>query len=57
MVDQKKSSKPMFYMGIAFIVVSAILLLGGFIGESTFPAILGCMGVIFIATSNVRVLK
>jgi hypothetical protein len=53
----KKSSKVMFYTGIAFVIVAAILLLGNFRGDSTFPTILGVMGVIFIGASNYRLLK
>jgi len=52
-----KSSKVMFYAGIAFVVIAAILLLGNFMGESTFPTILGVLGVIFIGASGFRLLK
>jgi hypothetical protein len=44
-------------MGIVFVVVSAVLLLGDFIKESAFAAFLGAMGVIFIAASKFRPLK
>jgi len=46
----------MFYTGIVFVVISAILLLGNIMKESTFPAILGAMGVIFIGASNFKLL-
>ena len=46
-----------FYTGITFIVVAAILLLGDFMGDSTFPTILGILGVLAIATSKYRPLK
>ena len=58
MVENKpKENKAMFYTGIVFIIVSAILLLGNFMGESTFPTILGVMGVISIGASKFRLLK
>lgn len=47
----------MFYIGIVFVIVSAVLLLGNFVGESAFPTILGIMGVIFIGASGFRLLK
>jgi len=55
--DTPKNSKLMFFTGVIFIVASAILLLGNFMGESTFPTILGAMGVIFMAASNFRLFK
>jgi len=57
MGDKTKSSKVMFYAGILFIIVAVILLLGNFMGESTFPTILGFLGVLFISASNMRLLK
>ena len=57
MESKQKCNKIMFYAGIAFVVVSAILLLGNVIKESTFPAILGVLGVIFIGASKFRLLK
>ena len=45
----------MFYIGIAFITISAML--GNFMGESTSPTILGAIGVIFIGTSKFQLLK
>ena len=52
-----KSSKFMFFTGIIFSIASAILLLGNFMGESTFPITLGIMGVVFIGASNFRLFK
>ena len=52
-----KSNKFMFFMGIIFVVASAIFLLGNFTDESVFPTFLGAIGVIFIAASNFRLLK
>jgi len=46
-----------FYTGIIFIVISAILLLGNFLGDSTFPIILGILGIISIGASKYRLLK
>ncbi|MFH0927915.1 MAG: hypothetical protein V1821_00395 [bacterium] len=55
--DTSKNSKIMFVTGVVLIVASAVLLLGDILGESTFPTILGIMGVIFMAASNFRLLK
>ena len=55
--DTPKNSKLMFFTGVILIVASAILLLGNFMGESTFPTILGIIGVALIATSNFRLFK
>lgn len=49
-----KSSKFMFFTGIIFAISSAILFLGNFAGESSFPTILGIMGVVFMGASNFR---
>ena len=57
MLDKLMIGKIIFYIGISIIVVSVILLLGNFMGESTFPTMLGFLGVITIATSNYRPLK
>jgi len=57
MDSKQKSNKVMFYAGIVFVIVSAVLLLGNFMGESTFPTFLGAMGVIFIGASKFRLLK
>ena len=57
MENKPKSSKFMFYAGIAFVIIAAILLLGNFMGDSTLPTIVGALGVIFIAASNIRILK
>jgi len=46
-----------FYTGIIFIVVAAILLLGNFLGDSTFPIFLGVLGIISIGVSKYRPLK
>jgi hypothetical protein len=55
--DTPKSSKFMFFIGMIFVVASAILLLGNFMGESTFPTILGIIGVVFIGVSHFRLFK
>ena len=55
--NKPKENKIMFYAGIIFIIVSAIFLLGNFMGDSTFPTILGAMGVVFIGASKFRLLK
>ena len=46
-----------FYAGITFIVIAAILLLGNFMGDSTFPTILGILGVLAIGASKYCPLK
>jgi hypothetical protein len=56
MADKPKSNKSMFYMGLAFVIASAILLLGNFMGESSFPAFLGLLGVIGMGASRFRLL-
>lgn len=43
-----------FYTGIILIVAAAILMLGNFLGDSTFPVILGILGIIAIGTSKYR---
>lgn len=55
--DTPKNSKFMFFTGTAFVIISAILLLGNFMGESTFPTILGILGIIFMGASNFRLFK
>jgi uncharacterized membrane protein HdeD (DUF308 family) len=57
MEDKSKDNKLMFYAGILLVIISAILLLGNYMGESTFPTILGALGVIFIGASGYRLLK
>ena len=46
-----------FYTVIIFILISVILLLGNFIGDSTFPMFLGILGIISIGTSKYRPLE
>jgi len=41
-----------FITGIIFIVVAAILLLGNFLGDSSFPIFLGVIGIITIGVSK-----
>jgi len=50
-------NKVMFWIGIAMIVVAAILLVGDFLGDSTFPMFLGVLGIISIGASKYRPLK
>ena len=57
MKTKQKSSKIMFFAGIGIVVISAILLLGNFMSNSTFPTVLGILGVGLIAASNFRLLK
>jgi len=57
MDNKQKGNKAMFYLGIVFVIISAVLLLGNFMGESTFPTILGAIGVIFIGASKLRLSK
>jgi len=38
--------------GIVLVVVSVILMLGDFLGDSTFPLFLGLLGVVAIAISR-----
>lgn len=46
-----------FYTGISFMAVAVILLLGNFMGDSTFPMFLAILGIISIATSKYRPLR
>jgi len=46
------SNKIQLLTGIICIVIAAILLLGNFLGDSAFPAILGVLGIIAIAASR-----
>jgi len=46
-----------FYTGIIFIIVAAILLIGNFMGDSTFPILLGILGILAIGVSKYRPLK
>ena len=57
MEDKPKGNKAMFYTGIVLIVVTAVSLLGNLMGESSFPTILGIMGIVFIGASKFRLLK
>ncbi len=50
-------NKIMFWIGIVFIVIAAILLLGNFMGDSTFPAFLGLLGIIALGGSRYRPIK
>lgn len=47
----------MFYIGIILVVITAILLLGKFFGESTSPIVLGILGIVFIGASKYRPLE
>ena len=38
--------------GIVLVVVSVILMLGDFLGDSTFPLFLGLLGIVSIAVSR-----
>jgi len=50
-------NKTMFYTGIIFMAASAVLLLGNFLGDSTFPIFLGVLGIISIGASKYRPLE
>ena len=50
-------NKIMFFTGIIFIVVAAILLIGNFLGDSTFPVMLGLLGIISLGASKYRPLE
>ena len=47
----------MFGVGIILIVITVILLLGNFLGDSTFPIVLGVLGIISIGASQYRPMK
>lgn len=46
----------MFFIGIGFVLVASVLLLGNFMGESTAPTMIGFLGVLFLGASNYRLL-
>lgn len=50
-------NKIMFFIGIILIVIAAILLLGNFLADSTFPIVLGIIGIVFIGASKYRPLE
>ncbi|NIM47192.1 MAG: hypothetical protein GTN40_03475 [Candidatus Aenigmarchaeota archaeon] len=50
-------NKSMFGVGIILIIIAAILLLGNFLGDSTFPIFLGILGIISMGASKYRPLK
>ena len=52
-----EEQKITLYGGIVLIVIAAILLLGNFMGDSTFPVILGFLGIVCIGASKYRPLK
>lgn len=47
-------NKIRFFTGIVFIVASAVLLLGNFLGDSSLPVMLGLLGIIAIGISKYR---
>jgi len=47
----------MFGVGIILIIVAAILLIGNFLADSSFPIFLGVLGIISIGASKYRPLK
>ena len=47
----------LFGIGIVMIVIAVVLLLGDFMGDSTFPVILGFLGIVMIGASNYRPMK
>ena len=46
-----------FYIGIILIIVAAILFAGNFLGDSTFPIVLGILGIVAIGASKYRPMK
>jgi hypothetical protein len=46
--------KTMLWIGMTCIAIAAILLLGNFTKDSTFPALLGLLGVIIIGSSKYK---
>jgi hypothetical protein len=57
MGNKQEGNKAMFYAGIVFVLVAAVLFLGNFMRGSTFPTFLVIMGVVFIGASKFRLLK
>ena len=53
----KKVNKPMFWVGLAMIVIAAILLLTVKKDLGLSPMILGIMGIVLIGASKYRPLK
>jgi hypothetical protein len=53
----KKINKPMFWMGIAMIVISAVLFLTVDKDQGITPAVLAFLGLISIAASRYRPMK
>ena len=51
------ANKVMFYIGIILVLITAILMLGNFSGESTSPIVLGVLGIVFIGASKYRPLE
>jgi len=49
--------KMMFWIGLILVVIAAVLLIGNFMGDSTFPPILGLLGVILIGASGYKPMK
>jgi len=47
----------MFYVGIILIIITALLLLGNYTGESISPIVLGVIGIVFIGASKYRLLE
>jgi len=50
-------NKTMFYTGLILIIISAILMLGNFLGEKASPIVLGIVGIVFIGASKYRPLE
>jgi hypothetical protein len=50
-------NKTMFYTGMVLIVIAAVLLAGNLLGDSTFPIILGIIGIVFMGASKYRPLE
>ena len=50
-------NKPMFWIGIALIVIAAILMIVNFLDDDTSPIVLGAIGIVFIGASKYRPLE
>jgi FtsH-binding integral membrane protein len=55
--ENKKPNKPMFWIGIAIVAITVILLLIGGKELRIWPIPIGIMGIVFIGTSRYRPLK
>ena len=52
MEKKSKSKTYMLYVGIALIIIAAILMVGNFMSENTYPILLAGMGLVFLISSR-----